>query len=81
MELRIISPQAQHTFSISWLEAQTSHGNFVIQPGHAPTILLLTSNEPIIFMLTDGTRQSVPIGRGILKTDRSSITIIMHEIE
>lgn len=80
MELQIISPKAQQSFSIVWLEAQTPRGSFVIQPGHAPTILLLSPNEPITFMLKNGKRQSLPIGRGILETSRTSITVIMHEI-
>ncbi|MCX5925500.1 MAG: hypothetical protein NT124_04390 [Candidatus Dependentiae bacterium] len=81
MELRIISPETQHTFTIVWLEAQTSHGSFIIQAGHAPIILLLTHDKPIVFMLKNGKRQSMPIGRGILEVTRTVITIIMHEVQ
>jgi F0F1-type ATP synthase epsilon subunit len=80
MELSIVSPEAKHTFSIVWLEAQTSHGSFVIQPGHAPVILILTENEPVIFMLKNGKRESMPIGRGIMEIRRTTILIIMHEM-
>lgn len=81
MELHIISPESSQTFSIVWLEAQTSQGSFVIQPGHVPILLPLTPNEPVVFMLKNGKRESVPIGRGILEATRNAITIIMHNIE
>lgn len=81
MELRIISPETDQTFSVVWLEAQTSQGSFIIQPGHAPMILPLAPNEAIVFLLKNGKRQSIPIGRGILEATRTSVTIIMHNIE
>jgi F0F1-type ATP synthase epsilon subunit len=39
MNLTIISPTHTHTYTVQWCEIETPVGNFVIQKGHAPTIL------------------------------------------
>jgi len=81
MELHIISPTKTDTLLIEWLEVETSHGgSFIIQKGHAPLLLILAHNKLITFMNTDGKKESIPVGHGILESDRTRITIIMRDM-
>lgn len=67
MLLTIISPTEQEMHEIIWLEINSPAGNFVIQPGHAPMLITLNSNEPIIYCLNNGKVHSQQITGGILK--------------
>jgi len=80
MILRIISQSYTKEVSIAWLELNTEAGNFVIQPGHAPTILILARNKKAIYCLTTGKQESVEIGRGIADITRKKATIIIDEV-
>lgn len=85
MELHIISPTKTDTLLIEWLEVETSHGgSFIIQKGHAPLLLILAHNKPITFMSAHGSHngktESIPVGHGILESDRTRITIIMRDM-
>lgn len=76
MELHIVSPEATFNFKIVWLEVNTPVGNFVIQPGHVPTVLLLSPNQPIKFRLDNGKQEAVMIKEGILEVTRTTTTVI-----
>jgi F0F1-type ATP synthase epsilon subunit len=77
MELHIITAEEKQTYAIAWFEAQTTTGSFVIQAGHAPMILLLKANEPFIFLLKNGKKESRLVGQGIIKIERHHTTLIM----
>ena len=47
MKLTLVSTTNKQSFEVAWLEVNSSAGNFVMQRGHAPMILLLTSHQPI----------------------------------
>ena len=79
MELKIISPESTQTYTIIWLELNTSTGNFVIQHGHAPMIVSLAPNKEVIFCLANGKQESlVPTG-GIAEITRKSATLLLNQ--
>jgi len=77
MELLIIAPTYKKEFSIAWLELETTVGNFVIQPGHAPTILLLAPHQTATFCLKNGKQETIPISGGIAHIQRDSATLLV----
>jgi len=78
MELTIISPTQKKTLSIAWLEINTMVGNFVIQPGHASTVLVLEPQQAITYCLDSGKQESSVIPSGIVEITPDSATIVMH---
>lgn len=76
MELHIISPASTLMFRVVWVEVNTPVGNFVIQPGHVPTVLLLEPNQPVKFRLDNGKQEAVLIKDGILEVTRTKTTVI-----
>jgi F0F1-type ATP synthase epsilon subunit len=79
MELSIITPTYKKLYAIAWIELETTAGNFVIQPGHAPTILLLTPNNNALFCLSNGKQESVMIKEGgIAHIERNSATLLLN---
>lgn len=79
MELKLISPTKTETFSIAWIEINTPAGNFVIQSGHAPTILTLEPHQPITFCLDSGKKNSITVLRGVIEITRETATIIASD--
>jgi F0F1-type ATP synthase epsilon subunit len=79
MDLTIVCPLEHKTLSITWLEINTAVGNFVIQPGHVPTIMTLTPGEKVTFCLSNGKRESMLIKHGIVHITRTSATLILNE--
>ena len=78
MELTIIGPGHKTVVSIAWLEVNTTIGNFVIQPGHAPTILILDANKAITYCLASGKQESVTIPAGIVEITPIAATIVVQ---
>jgi F0F1-type ATP synthase epsilon subunit len=76
MELHIISSESTLMFRVVWVEVNTSVGNFVIQPGHVPTVLLLEPNQAVKFRLDNGKQEAVLIKDGILEVTRTAATVI-----
>jgi F0F1-type ATP synthase epsilon subunit len=79
MELRIISPEQTVVHAVTWVEVETIAGNFVIQPGHAPTILLLAPHKELNFGLINGKQESLLVPRGIIEVSRTTITLIINQ--
>lgn len=79
MKLYIISPFEKKIVDIAWLELNTQVGNFVIQPGHVPTILTLAPNKEIMFCLKSGKQESFVIKQGIAHITRIDITLLLNE--
>lgn len=80
MELKLIGPTSSQTMEVNWLEVQTVQGNFIIQPGHAPMIVLLAPNKELNMELLDGSHTLMTIVGGILEVSRTSVTLILtHE--
>ena len=79
MELHIISPEQTVTHSVAWVEVETIAGNFVIHPGHAPTILLLSPDKELNFCLINGKQESLLVPRGIVEVSRTAVTLIINQ--
>lgn len=81
MQLAIITPTKKDLFEIAWIEFNTAHGNFVIQPGHAPTIFALSEQKPFIYCLKNGKQEVVMVKRAIAEITRSQITILLSHFD
>lgn len=79
MNLQIISPLRILNYDVAWLEVNTNVGNFIIQKGHVPTLLVLSPNEEIIFRLKNGKEESIMVSSGIVEVTREKSTVIIHE--
>jgi F0F1-type ATP synthase epsilon subunit len=82
MKLTIFSSTQSHEYNMSYLEVETSVGNFVILEGHAPTLLMLSPGKPVIFCQKDSpeTFERLPLAHGgILKVTRTEATLIINE--
>jgi len=79
MELHITSPEKTEIFTTEWIEAFTPSGSFVIQKGHAPTVLILSPGKPLLFGLKDKTEKSVTIPRGILEITRTKAVVLINK--
>jgi len=78
MTLTILAPTNQKVMEVSWIEAQTPQGNYVILPGHAPVTLQLAPHMPLVVGLHDVT-ESISITHGLLQVDRHKATVIIDE--
>lgn len=77
MQLSIITVSDKKLFDVTWLEVNTTLGNFVLQQGHAPMILVLSPNKPFIFCLENGKEESVTVPGGVLHIDREQATVVI----
>ena len=79
MKFSVIGPNLKKTYEILWLEVETSLGNFVIEPGHAPLILILKPDHEIIFCLENETVETQIVTGGILEITRTHATLLLNE--
>jgi F0F1-type ATP synthase epsilon subunit len=77
MKLFMVSVSDKKSFDIAWLEVNTAEGNFVMQRGHAPMILVLSPNKPLVYCLQNGTQESTTIAGGILHITRDQATVVL----
>ena len=79
MNVRILRPYETQEIKVAWLEVNTSVGNFVLQRGHAPMILVLSENKPLSYCLQSGKQERHIIPSGILKIDREHVIIVLNK--
>ena len=79
MTLHIVCPSYNKKVDITWLELNTDIGNFVIQSGHAPTVLMLSKNKKVTYCLTTGKQETLEIAQGIVDIERTQATLIISE--
>ncbi len=72
-----MSPTARETKEIAWLEVDTPDGNFVIQPGHAPVLLILAPGKPVTCMLKSGRQEIIEASGGIVHITRTTATLLL----
>jgi F0F1-type ATP synthase epsilon subunit len=77
MELLIFTPDKKQAFQVNWVEINTPAGNYIIQKGHAPTAFTLSTNQPLLYELKDGSVQSLVIQQGIAEISRHGIIILI----
>ncbi len=81
MTLHIVCPSYNKKVEIVWLELNTDIGNFVIQPGHAPTVLILSKDKKVTYCLTTGKQESLDVTHGIVDIERTQATMIISEMK
>jgi F0F1-type ATP synthase epsilon subunit len=79
MNLTIITPLRTLTYNVAWLEINTDVGNFVIQKGHAPALLVLAPNKEVVFRLKSGKQESMIVSGGIVEVTRDLATVVIQE--
>ncbi len=79
MKLNIITPQTKESHTVAWVEVMTSVGSFVIQKGHAPMVLALAPEQPVIFRLTNGKQEQVVPLRGFIEVNRTEATLLIND--
>jgi F0F1-type ATP synthase epsilon subunit len=79
MELHITSPEKTEIFTVEWIEAFTPTGSFIIQAGHAPTVLMLSPGKKLIFGLKNKSEQSITIPHGILEVMRTKVVALINK--
>jgi F0F1-type ATP synthase epsilon subunit len=79
MKLTILKPYDKEVHSVAWLEVNTNVGNFVLQKGHAPMILMLAKDRQLSYCLDNGQQINTTISGGILKIDREQVTIVLEK--
>jgi F0F1-type ATP synthase epsilon subunit len=75
----IATPLSRRMVNVAWLEVNTPVGNFVIQRGHAPTIMALEPGKPVVYCLKNGKQESLIINRGVVEITRDSATLLVNE--
>lgn len=76
MNFVIIGPMSKKSFTISWLEAMTDNGSYVIQLGHVPMILSLTDNSNVTYCLHSGKIETIEVFNSFLEVTRNSVTLL-----
>jgi len=77
MELTIISPTTKKIISVAWFEIDTTIGNFVIQQGHAPTVLIFAQQTIATVCLKSGKQETITIPGGVVEITRQAATFIL----
>lgn len=80
MECTILSPLKKRVLSITWLDVTTDVGNFVIEQGHIPALLIAEQNTPLTLELTDGSQENFTVnGLAIVHILRDRVTILLSQ--
>ena len=79
MQLHIVSPLRTQQHEIVWIELNSNAGNFIIQSGHAPMLLVLTPHQETVFKLKNGKDEAFIVHQGIAEITRESVTLIINE--
>jgi len=80
MELRVVTPQHMKKYTITWIDLYTPEGNLVIQPNHAPIILILLPGKEVTFCLKNGKQESIMVSQGIIEVMRTYATLLINKI-
>lgn len=81
MKLIISTPFSYREFSIAWLEINAPTGNYVVQRGHAPMVLTLAPQLPLIFRLKSGREESILVRQGIIRVGREETLAVLTQEE
>lgn len=77
MQFTILSPTRKESYPVSWVEFESMVGNFVIQPGHAPMIVVLKPNSLSTCLLRNGKQTTVGVSSGVVEVTRASVTFLL----
>lgn len=77
MKLFLVSPFAHKEIIVAWIEVNTPSGNLIILPGHAPTIVSLSPEQPLTYCLKNGKKETILVHRGMAEVSRDRATIVV----
>lgn len=77
MKLTIIDTEKATTHDVSWVEFNTSVGNMVIQPEHAPMVIELLPEHELVFELVTGAVVSMMIAQAVAHVARSEVKVLI----
>ncbi len=82
MKLVVVTPQSKHEYVVQWIEAHTSDGSLVIEPGHAPIILMLAPGADFSFLSEADAKKVIPLVRpGFLEVNRDmAVALLSQEV-
>jgi F0F1-type ATP synthase epsilon subunit len=76
--LKIVSPTSKTELEVAWIEANTSEGNFIIQPEHMPTTLVLSAGKELLYCFQTGKHETItPEKGGLLHITRTEATVLL----
>jgi F0F1-type ATP synthase epsilon subunit len=80
MKLNILSPNKKIVHEIVWIEAETPTGNYVIQPGHVATTLIILEHTPVTYCLKNGKQEVLyPTHNSIMQVTPMETLILLSE--
>lgn len=77
MILKIITTQRMVEHDVDWVELNTPVGNMIIQQGHAPMIIELSSGHELLFQSTGGATESFLVVQGVAHITRYEVKILL----
>lgn len=78
MKLSIISPNKIIAEGIEWIEINSNVGNFVIQQGHIPMLLVLLPYQQLVYKPTNKNAIHLNITKGFVSVQREIVTALVH---
>ena len=77
MELYIITPKEHETIRVEWVEINTDTGNYIIQEGHIPTVLLLATDDELMYKPMHQKARCIDVVHGVVHVTRTSVTVLV----
>ena len=77
MQLNIVGVDQNEQYKVIWVELQTSVGNLIIQPEHAPMIVELQPKSQVRFCLDSSKQKTYELSAGFAHITRQSVTILI----
>lgn len=77
MKLKIITTQKTVEHEVDWVELNTPVGNMIIQQGHAPMIIQLSTGHEFIYQVTDGATESIMIVQAVAHVTRFEVQVLI----
>lgn len=78
MQLQIVAPDQTHKYQVVWIELNTVVGNMIVQPGHAPMVVLLAPHKPITYRMRTGKQETITPRQGVAEITRDKTTVIIN---
>ncbi len=77
MKLKIITTQKTVEHDVDWVELNTPVGNMIIQQGHAPMIIQLSSGYEFLYHISDGATESIMIVQAVAHVTRFEVQVLI----
>jgi F0F1-type ATP synthase epsilon subunit len=78
LELTLLTPTSSRTVNATLLEIETLMGNLVIQPGYAPSYIVLKPGSTVSWTLPNETTITLKVVRGFLEVQRTKAVLIFE---